>query len=311
MKSLISFLVAYFLLLLGTAALAQENHSEKKVIITGVRFAYPLVEQWIERYSEANPDVTIVIDPRTSSDPAHYDLLIEAFEPEKEIKDEREYLYIGRYALLPIANARSLFAKTYASKGLTGGLIRQLFFHDVFADHENQEKITAPYTVYTRLQRAGAPMTFARYFGYEQQNISGKAIAGADEHLIKALLKDTLGVSYSHPGLIYDLNTRAVRSGLTVLPVDADNNGWIAQNEKFYVTLDDLIETLEDRKVENIPTEYIHLSLRKHNYSPEALKFLLWVIYNGQDDLHAYGFLRPEQKRFEAEKEKFEHLALK
>lgn len=310
MKSFISFILIYFLLLTATSLFAQQA-PDKKVVITGVRFAYPLVQQWIAEYKEANPSVEVVIDSRTATDPAHYDLLIEAYEPEKEVKEEREYLYLARYALLPVANAESEFAKIFTEKGLTKDLIKQIYFHDIYADKEKQQEIKAPYTVYTRLQKAGAPVTFAKYFGFEQQQITGKAIAGADEHLIKALLKDPAGISYSYPGLIYDLTSRKVLPGLAVLPVDADNNGRVSQDERFYATLDDAIRAIEDQKTENIPVEYIHISLRKHNYKPEALKFLLWVIYNAQDDLHHYGFLKPEQKRFENEKQKFEQLASK
>jgi phosphate transport system substrate-binding protein len=104
-----------------------------------------------------------------------------------------------------VANAKSAFAKTYSEKGLTGDLIKQIFFHDIYASKDKLQEIGSSYTVYTRLQKAGAPKTFASCFGYEQQQIKGKSIAGADEHLLKALLKDSTGVSYNNLGLIYDL----------------------------------------------------------------------------------------------------------
>jgi phosphate transport system substrate-binding protein len=310
MKSVISFLIIYFLIIFSSALFAQES-SQKKVIITGARFTYPLVEKWISEYKEANPSVEVVIESRTTTDPAKYDLLIEAYEQEKEVKESREYLYLARYALIPVANAKSVFAKVYGEKGLTDDHIRQVFFHDIYADKDDKKTIKEPFTVYTRLQKAGAPTTFAKYYGYDQLNIAGKAIAGADEHLIKALLKDSTGVSYNNPGLLYDLKTRKPLSGLTILPVDADNNGRVSNDEKFYGDLDGLLSTLENNNVKNIPVEYLHLSIRKHGYNPEALKFLLWIIDHSQEDLHDFGFLKPEQKRFDAEKEKFEQLALK
>src|SRR4051812_7507204 len=110
MKSIISFIVVYFLVLMASSVFAQPV-KEKKVIITGVRFAYPLVEKWITEYKKTNPSTDIVIESRNVTDPANYDLLIEAYEPEKEVKEDREYLYIGRYALLPIGNASSSFAR--------------------------------------------------------------------------------------------------------------------------------------------------------------------------------------------------------
>jgi phosphate transport system substrate-binding protein len=310
MKSIISFIVVYFLVLMASSVFAQPV-KEKKVIITGVRFAYPLVEKWITEYKKTNPSTDIVIESRNVTDPANYDLLIEAYEPEKEVKEDREYLYIGRYALLPIANASSSFAREFSQKGLTQDLIKQVYFHDIYADKQKQQIIDFPFTVYTRLQKAGAPITFAKYFGYEQQNIKGKAIAGADEHLIKALLKDSTAISYSHTGLVYDLDSRLVKDGISILPVDANNNGRVSQNEKFYENLDHVLQTLETEKVENIPVQYLHLSLRKQGYTPEALNFLRWVADHGQEELQHFGFLKPEQKRLESEKQKLDQLALK
>lgn len=304
MKSLISVFIFYFLALFATAAFAQGT--EKKVVITGVRFAYPLVEKWIEGYKVANPDVTVSIEARNVTDPAKYDLLIEAYEPDKAVKEQREYLYLARYALIPVANAKSAFAKEYAEKGLTTDLIKQIYFNDIYADKKEQKKIEAEYTIYTRLQKAGAPITFSKYFGYEQANIKGKAIAGADEHLIKAVLKDSTGISYNVPGLIYDLKTRKPLDGLVVIPVDADGNGRIAKDEFFYETLDTVLEKLESGNIKNIPVENLHLSLLKNNTNEEALKFLQWVAKNGQESLVPFGFLKPEPKRFQEDKAKFD-----
>ncbi|HEV8515170.1 MAG TPA: hypothetical protein VGQ59_17935, partial [Cyclobacteriaceae bacterium] len=226
------------------------------------------------------------------------------------IKDSREFFYFGRYALLPLANSTSEFAKNYGNKGLTEKQIKEVFFQDVFADKKNQERISYPLTVYTRLQRAGAPITFAHYFGFEQQNIKGKAIAGSDEHLIKALLKDSTGVSYATLGLLYNQETRKVLEGITVIPVDQDGDGRISNDEKKVSDVDDLITKLESRELKNIPVEYLHISISKTNTNQEALNFLTWAFGQSQDDLHHFGYLKPEPKRYQKEKEKLSALTI-
>jgi phosphate transport system substrate-binding protein len=306
MKSFISILILYFLILLASASFGQST-SKGKVVITGVRFAYPLVEKWIQEYKVENPSVDISIDPRSTVDPAYFDLLLEAYEPDPNIKDSREFLYLGRYALLTVANATSEFARIYDDKGLTGDQIKEVFFQDVFAEKKKKGQITTPVTVYTRLQRAGAPITFAHYFGFEQQNIKGKSISGSDEHLVKAILKDTTGVTYASISLVYNLQTRKTVDGLAVIPVDLDGDDRISENEKL-ADLDAVIAKLESGKVKNIPVEYLHISIGKTNANPEALKFLRWVLYHGQEDLHQYGYLKPDAQRFEKETAKFKEL---
>ncbi|HEY3404882.1 MAG TPA: hypothetical protein VGK59_15940 [Ohtaekwangia sp.] len=308
MKSFVSIIIFYFLLLFVSAAVAQEA-PRNKVIITGVRFAYPLVEKWIQDYKTVNPSTEIIIESRTVNDPDKYDLLIEAYEQDPTVKETRDYLNFGRYALLPVANASSAFALTYQKKGLTKNQIKLLYFHDILSEKNEDDQITIPVTVYTRLQKAGAPTTFARYYGYEQQNIKGKAIGGADEHLIKAVLKDSSGISFASLSLVYDRQSRGIVPGLAVIPADLDDNNRVSESEKDYASLDHVIQLLEEKERKNIPVEYLHLSIGKLNTNTDALKFLLWVIDNGQADLNTFGFLKPELKRFESDKEKFEQRA--
>jgi phosphate transport system substrate-binding protein len=297
----------YFLVLFASAAFAQPA-SNGKVVITGVRFAYPLVEKWINDYKTINPSVQVSIDPRSTVDPANFDLLIEAYEPNQNVKDSREFFYFGRYALLPVANSTSEFAKNYGTKGLTEKQIKEIFFQDIFAEKKNKGQITSPVTIYTRLQRAGAPITFAHYFGFEQQNIKGKAISGSDEHLIKALLKDSTGVSYASLGLLYNSETRKVSDGLTVIPVDQNGDGRISNDEKQVNDVDALVAKLESHELKNIPVEYLHISISKTNTNQEALNFLIWVFNQSQNDLHHFGYLNHDPQRFQKEKEKLSAL---
>jgi phosphate transport system substrate-binding protein len=287
-----------------------ESTPQKIVVVTGARFSYKLVEKWIDDYYKVNPSVQIVVESRGSTDPLKYDILAEVYHPNEEIQKGREFVNVGRYAILPVATSRSEFAKYYGDKGLNNDLIKQIFFHDIFADQEKQEEIKAPFTVYTRLQKAGVPSVFAKHFGFEQKDIKGISIAGADSHLLKALLRDSTGVTYLPLPLIYDQQTGKPIEGLTVLPVDFNGNNRVNDEEKFYDDREKVIAKLEETKaddLENIPVEYLHLSVDKKNASAEAIDFLKWVNENGQNDLHAFGYLKPEASRFE--KGKFTEFA--
>lgn len=279
---------------------------ERLVTITGVRFAYPLVQKWIDDYNRTNPEVQIIIESRGSGDPTKYDILIEAYQPEADKKVTRDYFYLGRYAVLPIANSRSAFAKEYASKGLSQNLIKQLFFHDIFADKSDRAAIKTPYTVYTRLQKAGAPITFSKHFGYQQKDIQGKSIAGADEHLLKAVLRDSVGLTYLPLNLLFDPKTGTPVDGVTILPVDLNGNGKVSDEEKFYNNLATILQRLEEKgqkEIANVPIDYVHLSLEKKSTNAEAIAFIKWVVQHGAQDLHAFGFMKPEPHRQPTEKQ--------
>jgi phosphate transport system substrate-binding protein len=290
----------------------QTTRKQKVVIVSGARFSYKLVQKLIDDYNTANPEVQIIIEARGTSDPTHVDILAEVFPQDDATKKEREYVNVGRYAILPVAASSSSFAKIYSDKGLTRELINQLYFHDLFADSEKEQKINAPYTIYTRLQRAGVPIVFTKYFGYEQKDIKGKAIAGSDEHLLKALLRDSTAVSYLPLPLIYDQANGDAIPGLTVLPVDLNGNGRVNDDEKFYNKLSEVIQHLESKEpkeIKNIPLEYLHLSIDKKNASTEAVEFLKWVSKNGGTYLHDFGYLKLEANH--PEKNKFDEFASK
>jgi phosphate transport system substrate-binding protein len=296
----------------GGETTAPVRTPQKIVVVTGARFSYKLVQKWIDEYYKVNPDVQIIIEARGSSDPAKVDVLAEVYALDPSVAETREFINVGRYAILPVASSKSEFASVYGKKGLNKELIQQLYFHNIFADKEKQEEIKAPYTVYTRLQKAGAPIVFAKYFGFEQKDINGKGIAGSDEHLVKAVQRDSTGLSYLPLTLIYDHATRRPAEGLTVLPVDIDGNGKVSDEEKFFQNEDEVLSRLESadaKSSKNIPIEYLHLSVDKKSASPEAVAFLTWVNENGQRYLSEFGYLKPEPGRFE--KAKFIEFASK
>jgi ABC-type phosphate transport system substrate-binding protein len=283
---------------------AKLKKNQQVVRITGVRFAYPLLQKWIDDFNKEYPDVQVIIEARASADPSQYDILFEAYEHPEDIKKNREYAYVGRYAVLPVANARSGLAKVYSDKGLDKDLIIQLFFHDIYADKEKQEEIKAPFTVYTRLQKAGAPITFSKYFGFEQKDVKGKGIAGADEHILKALLRDSTALSYLPLSLIYDRETKKPVEGISVLPVDLNGNGKVNDEEKFYDGLTAVVQRFEQsssKDLNNVPIEYLHFSVDKNGANNDAITFIKWVMDNGQKDLADFGYLKPEPQKGKSE----------
>ena len=275
-------------------AVTTEVKLRDTVRVTGVRFTYPLIQHWIDIFTASHPGVSIVILPRSTSDPAYFDILVEAFEHDAEVKANRDYLYIARYAVLPVANSRSTFAETYATRGLTRDDIAQIYFHNLFGDNSNARKISKPYTVYTRLQKAGAPMVFARCYGFGQADFRGKAVSGSDEHLRQAILRDTSAVGYLPLPLIYSERYGYPVDGLTILPIDLNGNGRITEDEMIFGDLQTFIgnvEELDPKSVRNLPAGTIHLSAIRNETKDAAREFMQWIMLHGMSDLHEFGYL--------------------
>ncbi|MCC5930619.1 MAG: hypothetical protein JJU28_15340 [Cyclobacteriaceae bacterium] len=283
----------------GTTGFSQ---GKDEVVVSGVRFAYPLIEKWINDYQQANANAEISIVKRGSNDPLEAQIIIDAFPDFSGIDIKKSPAFIlGRYAVFPVANENSSFANLYASKGLTEKEIKALFFNDLLGDNSDVVNPQS-FSFYSRLQKAGLAVTFSNHFGYEQQDIKGKAISGADEHTLLAIKRDPEGVTYNTPSLIYDLETRNVKPGLKIIPVDIDGNGKISKEEKEIDKLDNLLDLIESSRSKGLPIAPLYIYFRDARPSKEARAFVDWILETGVKDLKHYGFLNAENQDKELEK---------
>lgn len=275
----------------------QTQKSETEIIISGARFAGDLLRHWISEYTVANPHINFVVEDKGAAEFSEADIIIHGHQPEKPDAD-RSSLAFARYAILPIANVNSPFAKVYGEKGLKKSEVKQVFFFNPL-DRIEEKPLKAEYNAYSRIQQASAPIVFAKTFGYEQDDLHGRLISGTDQHLIQAVTRDSLGVSYAPLPLIYNLASGVIKEGLVVIPLDADDNGKISTEEKSYNDLTAALKFISTGKTKIVPVSDLYFAIKKKDSSPEVNKFLTWVLSKGVDDLEEYGFIPLESKSVE------------
>ncbi|NSL90096.1 hypothetical protein ECE50_024895 [Chitinophaga sp. Mgbs1] len=278
MKAIASIILIYALLW-TVPALAQKD----TITVTGTRFVFPLVQQWINSYTRQHPEVIFrLVSPR---DPAAREALVHISAQktnEAQRSEDNYYIEVARYALLPVANIKS----SYAGKPLPEKELRALYF--------DREPASQPLTVYNRKEKSCAPVTFAAFYGAAFEDIKGKQVPGDDQQLLKAVQEDPSAVSFNNPGFIYDLSSRLPVHDIAVIPLDLNNNGRLDTDENFYGNLDQLIQRLETAPPAGIPLENVTLSYKRRlDTNHPALKD--WVHYiqsAGRQQLHDFGFLQ-------------------
>lgn len=305
------YIVAILVSLFTSYANAQ-TAANGKVLITGSRFTYTLVEKWIQDFKKQYPGVEVRILPRGSASADSGNLIINAHQLQKEeIKANYAVINIGKYAILPVANANNpLYLSEYKEKGISPKEIKKLYFQefdeygDVINKKKKKEGEYEP-NLYTRDQKACAPTAFANFYSLKQENLKGKGILGDDKHLLNAVKKDTNGLTYNVLSNIYDLNTRKVPNGLAVLPIDQDGNGKLTEEEKIYDNLDNLISNIEQGKEKQIPVEYVNISypLQVSAENNNLKLFVQYILTEGQKHNHQYGFLDFEPENLAKQKE--------
>ena len=299
------------LIILGQSLIGLSQSTEK-VIITGSRFTYPLINKWIEEFKKTNPEVNFTVIPRGTPNVDSANLIINAHElAPAEIRPGFKVINISRYVLLPVANEKNPALAKYEKKGLDEKELKTLFFKkfdpiaDLEAPKKSKGKSEYQPTLYTREQKACAPTTFARSYGFEQEDILGKPIGGDDNHLISAIKKDTNGITFNNLGFIYDIKTRKVNTGLKVIPLDFNNNGKVDEEENIYENLDNLVSVVEGQRSPKVAVGNINLSYPNNvkESNKNLALFLEWVLNEGRQYQHEFGFLDLDKAELNKQKE--------
>jgi hypothetical protein len=264
------------------------------------RFARPLVEKWITEYAKTQPGVEFQI-AKGNQNQGSIDLNIVFDNQESNAKDFSHIVYFGEFAVLPITASGSEAAKVLEGKHLNSKKLKQLFFLDDELDEDVKKiKQFEQLVIYSGSNATSVASSFAHNFGEESSNFRGKRISGDDLFLNTALAKDPLGVSFNALPNIFDLQSRHVKSDITIIGIDVKKN--LEENFSDKATLDELITILENDRVAEVAIEKIGVS---YNEADEALnQFLQWVLTHGTKYNHEYGLLNLDNKVAQVEKEK-------
>ena len=290
------------LLSINISAIWAENNSTNTSSVRYVkapRFARPLVEKWITEYAKTQPGVEFQI---AKGNQGSIDLNV-VFDNQDINPEDFSHIvvYFGEFAVLPITASGSEAAKVLEGKHLNSKKLKQLyFFNDDFDEEVKKNKQFEKLIIYSGSNATSVATSFAHNFGEESSNFRGKRISGDDLFLNTALLKDPLGVSFNALPNIFDLQSRHIKDDLTIIGIDVKKNLEKSFSDK--ATLDEVINALENGKVQEVAVEKIGLS---YNQADDAVnQFLQWVLTNGTKYNHEYGLLNLENKLTQVQIEK-------
>jgi len=260
--------------------------------ITGTRFPFEIMQQWIDVYSKTHPGVQFQLSKSIAADSA--DLLIAAHAFRNgELNDEQTIIAVNRYVQLPIANINRKDIATLQLKGFTTRDMKNIYFEQ--SDEIKTDALNEPVQVYGRDKRVCASRSFAENVTGNQWNVAGILVNGDDRALSAAVKKDINGISYNNLSLIYDLATRRIADSIAVIPIDINENGKIDADENIYATLDDVLNFLSVPRNTIIPQDNVNIVINKNKANAASLDFLRWIITSGQEYNRAYGFLNLEK----------------
>ena len=262
------------------------------------RFARPLVEKWITEYAKTQPGVEFQI-AKGNQNQSGIDLNVVFDNQTANTKVfSHNVVFFGEFAVLPITASGSEAAKVLEGKHLNSKKLKQLFFlNDDFDEDVKKVKAFENLIVYSGSNASSVAASFAHNFGEESSSFRGKRISGDDLFLNTALSKDPQGVSFNALPNIFDLQSRHIKSDLTIIGIDVKKDLEKTFSDK--ATLDEVISVLENGKVSEVAVEKIGVS---YNEGDDAVShFLEWVLENGTKYNHEFGLLNLDQKVTQAQ----------
>ena len=280
--------IAFTIALILSFGLGYANNNVRT--IKSPRFARPLVEKWIEEYAKTEPGVEFQI----AKGQTESDLTVTVGQQEGTPTDNFcHLLYIGETAVLPITARSSEAARLLEGKHLNAKKLKQLFFlNDEFDEDVKKIKAFENIIIYSGSNATSVASSFAHNFGEESSSFRGKRIAGDDLFLNTAIVKDPLGVTFNTLSNIFDLQSRHLKSDLSLVGLDLKKD--LESSFSDNGTLDDVLNILENGKPAEVTIEKVGVTF---NNADEAVnRFMQWVLVNGTKYNHEYGLLNLDKK---------------
>src|SRR4030042_987203 len=270
-----------------------------RITISGAWALYPMVVKWAEVYQKKYPDVIIDISAGGAGKgmadalSGAIDLGMVAREVKKaEIEKGAWWISVVKDAVVPMINEKNPFAAEFRKRGLAKNEFSQIWISGKIKNWNSLVKsdtITAIH-VFTRSDACGAAETWAKYVGGAQEDLKGVGVYG-DPGLADAGRNDPLGIGFNNVNFAYDAKTKKPVRGIIPLPLDINGNGAIDPDESVYDDRDTLMKAIAEDKYPSPPARDLHLVSRGVPEKKHVVKFLLWVLDEGQKYVPDAGYI--------------------
>lgn len=285
-----------------------------EISLSGAFALYPLAVEWGKEFQKLHPGVKVDISAGgagkgiTDALAGMVDFGMVSRELHQSEVDKGALAFaVAKDAVVPIINANNPKIDEILKKGLTPEAATKLWVTQetkTWGDFLGTDDNT-PVHVYTRSDACGAAETWANWFGKKQEDLQGTAVY-ADPGLAKAIQDDIYGIGLNNIGYVYDANTHKPNSGLKVLPIDVNGDGFISGDENFYDVKDSVTKAIAVGKYPSPPARDLYLVSKGVTTNPVVIEFLKYVLSKGQELNGPAGYIKMSNEKIKVGMEKLE-----
>ncbi len=294
----------------GQPAVVGTNNGKLQgtITVSGAWALYPMMVRWGEEFQKQYPDVRFDISAGGAGK-GMADALAGAVDigmvsrdvtPQEEEKGAF-WVAVTKDAVFPTVNANNPVWDSLLKQGIDRDTFIGIYITGqvtTWGQVIGKPEITDPIHVYTRSDAAGAPETWAKYLGKNQEDLLGVGVYG-DPGVMEAVIKDPLGIGFNNLNYAYDVNSGESVAGSHVVPVDVNADG-LADESEVLLNRDAAQNAVADGKYPAPPARDLNLVTRG---KPEGLvkTFLQWTMTDGQAFVGEAGYISLSPGKLQAE----------
>jgi len=261
------------------------------ITLSGAFALYPLAIQWADEFHRLHPDVDIDISAGGAgkgitdvlADQVDIAMVSRELKPQEKEKGAVAFA-VAKDAVVPTINANNPVYQELMQVGLKQDVAKKIWNGEIKSWGEVLGATTnsqAKVNVYTRSDACGAAETWAAFLGKKQEDLKGTGLFG-DPGVAETLQKDVNGIGYNNIGYAYNDKTHKVTKGIAVVPIDVNGNGKVDPEERFYDTMDALMDAIAKGKYPAPPARNLYLVTAGKPKNPVVVEFLKYVRTKGQ-----------------------------
>ncbi len=289
-----------------TAALPAPSHPEQAAVplhgtvtISGAWALYPMVVRWGEEFQTLNPGVKFDISAggagKGMADAlggmADIGMVSRDIYPEEKARGAF-WVAVTRDAVFATVNTANPVLGELQARGVTREALREVWIEGTsttWGALVSRPDVPDRITLYTRSDACGAAQTWAQYLGQEQEDLQGIGVYG-DPGVAMSVGRDPRGFGFNNLNYAYDPDTGGPAPGITVLPIDVNENGLVDPEEGPYATKTDAVRAVAERRYPAPPARDLYLVTRG---VPSGLPraFIQWVLTEGQQYVPEAGYI--------------------
>lgn len=283
----------------------------EKIYVSGAFALYPLMIEWSEQYKTLHPEIGFEISAGGAGKGMTDALsgMVDLGMVSREIYPEEEargavYVAVAKDAVVGTMNANNPYLSEIQEKGLTADTLKGIYIDQTITnwDHLAGSSTGNPINSYTRSDACGAAAMWAKFFGFNQEDLHGIGVY-ADPGLAEAVKSDTFGIGYNNINYAYDAGTGEPIEGLAIIPLDLNGNGKIDPDEDFYSTRGEIMAAIGDGRYPSPPARELNLVTRGEFKGPTR-DFVLWILGDGQNYVESTGYVPLSEDRIQSQIDK-------